>query len=77
MDPGPIARRDAAEIAEFHSTVPGACPACGGNLKDYNAETVVSTPGVSLVHSPGLLSHLFVCQGCGKKILAPPREAGR
>ena len=68
-------RPDPAELAEFHAVVPAMCPTCGGSLKDYNAETVVTAPGVSLTHSPGLLSHLYVCQGCGKKILAPPRLA--
>lgn len=63
-----------SQLAEFHAVVPAPCPACGGSFKDYNAQTVVSPPGVSLTFSPGLLSHLHICQKCGKKIFAPPRQ---
>lgn len=56
-----------ADAAEFLSIEPEGCPKCGGALKDYNAVTVGS------VADAGLLCHLFVCQGCGRKWFAPPR----
>jgi hypothetical protein len=60
--------------AEFYSIVPDKCPRCEGVLKDYNAQTVVIAPGVSMVPNPGLLAHLFICQWCRLKLFAPKKS---
>jgi hypothetical protein len=62
-----------AEIAKNYGVVPDKCPTCGGTLKDYNAETVITQNGHNITYSPGLLVHLYICQWCSQKLFAPPR----
>jgi len=62
------------EPADFYSVVPEKCPKCGGKLKDYNAETAVTPPGVSIIPTPALIAHLFICADCREKLFAPPEK---
>lgn len=69
-----LPRMESNEKADFYGTAPDKCPACGGGLKDYNAESAVTPPGVSVSTVRALMVHLYICEWCRLKVFAPPRN---
>ena len=66
-----------SEPAESFEKPLDKCPNCGGQVKDYNAETVIITPETMrrIRENPASaanLSILYICHECGGKFFAPP-----